>query len=170
MKAVISLVPVNQKSNTSRTAVNDRNLNICVIGLVMVFGNCILSLPQMSQTTSVNGLFDDVPALLMTLIHESILAKMNDHCIYAFLENSFGMLCWNWCQWKWTEQHPAGTMYLRVAASERADHSNKRRHEWSMMEKQDGISSEWLLTFEIHTAQQAWQLTTVLPMGRLALS
>lgn len=64
-------------------------------------------------------------------------------------KNYFRTLCWNWCHWKWTDCRPAGTCTSEWwPLKEQIIPTSEGMMRWSMMEKQDGVSSWWLLTFK----------------------
>lgn len=151
---------------------------ICVICLVMVFWPCVwrtiyVRYPKTSQANSVKCDFDDLLALLVTSIPEWISTGSLLMFMQNWPENYFRTLCWNWWHWKWTDCRPAGTCTSEWwPLKEQIIPTSEGMMRWSMMEKQDGVSSWWLLTFKYTLCTNrpdsnifSSVFITVLPMG-----
>lgn len=136
-------------------------IKICVIWLVMVFWPCVWRTIYVCWPKRVNSVkydCDDWLARLVASIQERMLAR--NSWKKNWLKNYFADIASKLVALKVNRLASCSDMYLRAVASERADHSDKRRHDEV---KHDGEARwhQFMTTahFEIHTVhnRQAWQ-------------
>lgn len=108
---------------------------------------CMKNNVRLLRANSVKYDCDDWLARLVTSIQERILAR--NSWKKNWLKNYLRTLCRNWWHWKWTDWRPARTCTSeRWPLKEPIIPTSEGTMRWSMMEKQDGISSWRLLTLK----------------------